>query len=65
MSQCFITTLEGGHSQIFINIFLAGQLVFVHRWLTCPLEDSAVALEATVMGSFEALTHLVHRGPHL
>lgn len=46
----------------FSRYFLAGQLVFVHRWLTQRRDDAAVSQEAAVVGSYEALSHLVFRG---
>lgn len=46
----------------FYLYFLAGQLVFAHRWLTVPEDKAVIALEAAIVGSYEALTHLVFRG---
>lgn len=42
--------------------FLAGQLVFVHVLFTLLEGNAAVDLEAAIVGSYEALMHLLLRG---
>ena len=42
--------------------YLAGQMVFVHRWLTSDEGDSATVLEAAHLGSYETLRFAIHRG---
>lgn len=44
---------------IFSKIFLAGQLVFAHWWLTTPLDDAAVSLQAATVGSYKARRSMV------
>lgn len=46
----------------FVRYFLAGQLVFAHRWLNQPEDNAEVTLEAAVVGSYEALSDLLYRG---
>lgn len=43
--------------------FLATQLVTTHWWLQPDLTNSAVVLEAAIVGSLEALKGLLFRGP--
>lgn len=43
--------------------FLASQLVMVVWWLVPDKTNAASALEATVVGSWETLQLLIHRGP--
>lgn len=43
--------------------FLAEQLVYLHRWLILLDNDEAVSLEAAVVDSNEALSHLGTRAP--
>lgn len=38
----------------FSCYFLAGQLVFVHRWLMQPEDDAVVSLEEAIVGSYQA-----------
>lgn len=42
--------------------YLAGQLVFVHKWLTSDDGDSATVVEAAHLGSYETLRLAIHRG---
>ncbi|XP_041436080.1 uncharacterized protein fam189a2.S isoform X1 [Xenopus laevis] len=42
--------------------FLAAQLVYAHWWIVPDRSNSAVVLEAAVLGSFEALAKLPYRG---
>lgn len=46
----------------FQGSFLAGPLVFVHRWFGLPGDDTATTLEAAIVGSYEALAHLLLHG---
>lgn len=50
----------------FYRYFLVGHLVFDHRWLAVPDDDAAIALEAAIVGFYEALMHFLKQGsiPH-
>lgn len=45
--------------------FLAGQLVIARPWLVRDDGDAATVLEAALVGSYESLCYLVHRGPQV
>lgn len=44
------------------KFYLAGQMVFVHRWLLADDGDSATVLEAAHLGSYESLRMALYRG---
>lgn len=58
------TAMEAGGAggTTFSPLLPGGQFVFAHRWWCPPEDDAAVTLEAAIVGSFEALSHLLYRG---